>query len=60
MTTMEGKLDKTLFKEQETQMLWSNIFMSQWFRSFVTWFKEYEKKLDILINNNEMISKQHM
>lgn len=25
--------------------------------SFVAWFKEHEKKLDILINNKEMISK---
>lgn len=37
-----------------------DVTMMSSVRSFVTWFKEHEKKLDILINNKEMISKQQM
>lgn len=34
-----------------------DVTMMSSVRSFVAWFKEHEKKLDILINNKEMISK---
>lgn len=37
-----------------------DVTMMSSIRSFVTWFKIHEKKLDILINNKEMISKQQM
>lgn len=37
-----------------------DVTMMSSVRSFVAWIKEHEKKLDILINNKEMISKQKM
>lgn len=37
-----------------------DVTMMSSVRFFVAWFKEHEKKLDMLINNKEMISKQQM